>query len=207
MYFIYNKYYNNIIKSDVGIEELSRLLKQNIYNEEQKTNSLEGLDLEGNEITGSCFKSLNLMTSYDCPLVYFNISGNTLSFEGKNNLTEIVLHNKLLRQLSANSCSLDMKTLIAIASNLRKNSSLQLLYMDRPLLESMVKKDEIGDHISRMIGRDCSLFELSLKFHNLQDHGTRLLSEALWDNNYLVSLNLESNNIGIRGYYNNNFNC
>ena len=68
-----------------------------MYNEEQKANSLEGLDLEGNEITGSCFKSLNLMTSYDCPLTFFNISGNSLSKEGQNNLSEIILHNKLLR--------------------------------------------------------------------------------------------------------------
>ena len=140
------------------------------------------------------------MTSYDCPLIFFNISGNPLSSEGKSNLAEIILHNKLLRQLSANSCSLDMKTLIAIASNLRKNTSLQLLYMDRPILDNMVKKDEIGDHLSRIIGKECSLIDLSLKFHYLQDHGTRLLSEALWENKNLVSLNLESNNIGIRGY-------
>lgn len=137
--------------TDIGLEEISRLFKP-VYSDTADTgrnNFLEGLDLEGNEIEGNCFDAIKLTSVYDCPLVFLNVSCNPLSKEGKMYLAEAALNNKTLRQLSINSCGLDLNALILLITNLTQNSSLQLLYMDRPLTNSIVKNDEVADHLSR----------------------------------------------------------
>jgi hypothetical protein len=113
---------------DAGLEEISRLFKQGSYSEELSS-QLEGLDLEGNEVTGSSFASSGFTSAYDCPLIFLNISCNPISIGGQNLISDIISKNKVLRQLSLNSCGLEMKSLINITSNLLENSTLQLLYI------------------------------------------------------------------------------
>lgn len=188
--------------TDIGLEEISRLFKP-VYSDAADTgrgnNFLEGLDLEGNEIAGSCFEAINLTTAYDCPLVFLNVSCNPLSDEGKKYLAEAALKNKTLRQLSINSCGLELNSIILLITNLTENTTLQLLHMDRPLINGIVKQDEVADHLSRTISQMKSLCDVSLKYFNIRDLGARLIAESLALSDCIISLNLECNNIGIRG--------
>jgi Ran GTPase-activating protein (RanGAP) involved in mRNA processing and transport len=131
-------------------------------------------------------------------LIFLNLSCNPLSPIGQKYVAEIVLNNKTLRQLSINSCGFDLNSLIEISSNLTENSTLELLYMDRPLLNKS-KKDEVPDHLSRVLAKSRTLCDLSLKFFNILDVGAKLLSQALLANYSMISLNLECNSIGIAG--------
>jgi hypothetical protein len=180
--------------TDIGLEEISRLFKP-VYSDAADTgrtnNFLEGLDLEGNEIAGSCFEAINLTSAYDCPLVFLNVSCNPLSDEGKKYLAEATLNNKTLRQLSINSCGLDLNSVILLITNLTENSTLQLLYMDRPLVNGIVKNDEVADHLSRTIAQSHSLYDISLKYFNFRDLGARLIAESLALNDCIISINLE----------------
>jgi hypothetical protein len=89
--------------TDVGLEEISRLFKPDSDGGSSRHNApFEGLDLEGNEITGSCFDAINLASGYACSLVVFNISSNPLSKEGRHCIANAVAKNKTLRQLSIN---------------------------------------------------------------------------------------------------------
>jgi len=183
---------------DSGFEVISRLLNQGSLAEENSRSHLEGLDLEGNDITGSSFEVANFTSSYDCPLVFLNLSCNPISLAGQRTIANIVLNNKILRQLSICSCGFEMVSLIELASNLLENSTLQLLYVDRPFL-STSRKDEIADHFSRVLAKSNTLCDISMKFFNILDHGAKLLADALCLNESILSLNLECNNIGISG--------
>jgi len=114
---------------DAGFEEIAKLLKQGSFAEEDRRSHLEGLDLEGNDISGSSFDAANFATPYDCPLVFLNLSCNPISLAGQRTIANIALKNKILRQLSICSCGFEMVSLIELASNLLENSTLQLIYV------------------------------------------------------------------------------
>lgn len=180
--------------TDNGLEEIARLFKPQGINK-----TIEGLDLEGNEIKGACFDAINLTSPHDCPLVYFNISCNELNAAGKKAIADVILNNLVLKQLKINSCGFDLSSMILMLTNLGENQCLQLLSIDRPLTNSLVKNDEIQDHLSRVISTSNTLYDVSIRYHNVLDHGAHLLSQALILNETLITLNLECNNIGIRG--------
>ena len=118
-----------LYQTDVGLEEISRIFKQVSDPEDHLSSHLEGLDLEGNEITGACFENAGFSSIYDCPLIFLNLSSNPLSTVGQAAIANIILKNKVLRQLSLNSCGFQLQSLIAISSTLLENSTLQLLYL------------------------------------------------------------------------------
>jgi len=185
--------------TDIGFEEIARLLQPGLYGDARNSHQLEGLDLEGNDITGDCFAATSLTTAYDCPLSYLNLTGNPLSTDGRNALADVVLVNKTLRQLAVNNCGFDLKSAIHLITNLHNNNSLQLLYFDRPMLLQYTKEDELSDHISRLLEQSKVLCDISLRYCNIQNHGAKLLADALIRNATLINLNLECNKIGISG--------
>jgi hypothetical protein len=154
------------------------------------------LDLEGNEITGSTLTATNLASSFECSLLYLNLSCNPLTREGRAHLADIVLRNRSINQLSVNCVNFDLSSVISFITNLHGNSSLQLLYMDRPLLNGS-QEDDLSIHIGRvLIQPTCNLFDLSLKYCNINNHGAKLLADALMVNETLLNINLECNRIG-----------
>lgn len=180
--------------TDVGLEEIARLFKPQGNNK-----TLEGLDLEANEIKGTCFHAINLTSKHGCPLVYFNISCNPINSDGRKAVANIILNNKILRQISINSIGFDLSSMILMLTNLGENNSLQLLSMDRPLTNSSVKCDEVADHLGRVLTTSQNLYDISMRYFNVLDHGAHQLAQSLILNDSLMSLNLECNNIGIRG--------
>jgi hypothetical protein len=83
--------------------------------------------------------------------------------------------------------------------NLQNNSTLQLIHIDRPLLDYNGKNDEVVDHLSRILKKSNSLTDISLRYFNMHDFGAKLLADSLIINNSVQILNLECNNIGIHG--------
>jgi len=184
--------------TDVGLEEIARLLQVGLYGDTQGSNQyLEGLDLEGNEITGTGFSALNLTSSYDCPLVYVTFSYNPLNKEGRMFIAETVLKNKVLRQLALNNCGFELDSIVAVATSLDRNSVLETLYWDRPLV-SPEQQEQLSDHLSHTFSHSC-LNDVSMRQFGLLDQSVRLMCNVLHLNTNMISLNLESNRIGVAG--------
>lgn len=172
---------------------------------------LKALDVEGNDITGECMSSLCLQMEDDCPIETLNMSSNPLDLVGGTILAESFLTNNSLKHLFLNNCGFTMTALIAMVTNLASRVSslgtsppLESLEIDRPLLwNSSVKQEDCTDHISRLIQLfpKIALRKLSMRFHSMQDLGTRLIADSLThcESSTLISLNLESNMIGVGG--------
>eukprot|EP01038_Epipyxis_sp_PR26KG_P009523 gene9523-12828_t len=184
--------------TDVGMLKLSQLFVIDIdsYDSVQK---MDGLNLEGNDITGSCLPRTKLTSTYECPILYLNLSKNPLSKYGKQNIAEILLKNRRIQELYINNCGFDLNAMVAIINNLAISPSLRVLHVDRPLLGDYVRQEEIGDHVSRALIDSQSIQSLSLKYSNILDLGAKLISDSLLISGSMLSLNLECNNIGVSG--------
>ena len=163
-------------------------------------NTLQHLDLEGNEITVKGLKFLQLNSSDHCPLLSLNLSGNPLGEKGGLAISEAILTNRNLCSLRLNSCGFTLTGIVAISASMGGGiKHIEELEIDRPILPKYVPGDESSDHFSRILGSARSLCALSLKYHNIGDGGARLLAYNLNKAQNLISLNLECNKIGIAG--------
>lgn len=186
--------------TDAGLQAVGKLLKPVTQSDSISTRpTLQHLNVRANKINGECFESMNFSSSDSCSLVTLDVSYNVLSAEGKSIISEMIYRNKVLKGLYINSCDFDLPSLVMIITNLRYNTTLQCLEMDRPLTNVIMKKEEIVDHLSRILLQSYSLEHISLRFLRISDFGARLLSESLPVNDSLLVLNLESNEVGIRG--------
>mgnify|MGYP002479660042 CR=1 FL=1 len=185
------------------MEEICRLLQPGSYANETKSQvdikqHLLYLNLEGNDITGDIIHKTCLLSKYDCPLQYLNLSSNPLSKVGQQNMAELVLQNQTLQHIFLNACSFELTPLVQFCSYLYENQSLITVAIDRPIL-TKAREGEVIDHMSRIVLRHPCLQSLSLKYHALTDREIRVLAESLNATQQLVSLNLECNNIGVAG--------
>eukprot|EP01040_Poterioochromonas_malhamensis_P010526 gene10526-11462_t len=188
--------------TDVGFEEILRLLKPTLYAESssQIHNQafLLSINLEGNDIQGNSIENSPLNSKYDCSLQSLNLSSNPISKKGQIGLSNMIMNNQILKQLILNNCNFELNGLILFTSNLLHNDSLQTLSFNRPLLTN-IKEELIIDHIHRVLLSNQHLTDLSLKYYNIYDFGAKLLSESLLRNHYMISLNLECNHINVAG--------
>lgn len=173
---------------------------------------LRTLDLEGNDITGTCIGSLNL-GSAQCSIETLNLSSNPLGSIGGTIIAEALPSNNRLKHLFVNNCEFPLNTLILITTSMvsvqlespsaLSVSQISTLELDRPLLWCESNKQEEGsDHLSRlvMLASKSSLSSLSLKYFNMQNFGAQILAESMYRSfGSIVSLNLECNAIGVAG--------
>lgn len=159
--------------------------------------TITNLDLQGNDITR--IGPLNLDSPSLCKLKMLNIGHNPLGEVGGLELGNALSKNIDLITLKAHNCSFTLIGLVGVITSLHDNSTLENLYIDRPLL-SIAKEEESASHISRvLLNTFCSLNHLSLRLHSIGDTGARILSDALSRNYSLESISLESNRIGVAG--------
>lgn len=159
------------------------------------------LDLEGNAITEKSSYSINeclIESDYRiCTLETLNLSWNPIKELGGIQIANALERNSHLRRLLLANCDLNLRAVIAIATSVCLNRTLEELVLDRPLLTTL--EDEGVDHLARMLSRQESMSSLSLRYHRIGDYATKLLSEALFRNESLTSLNLECNRISVGG--------
>jgi Ran GTPase-activating protein (RanGAP) involved in mRNA processing and transport len=110
----------------------------------------------------------------------------------------IAQNNQNLQHLLINSSGFDLNGLISLTSRLYENQGLVSLSLDRPIL-SKTKQGEVTEHMSKVLLQHRSLAYLSMKYHSINDHGAKLLSDSLNVTQTLLSLNLECNSIGVAG--------
>jgi hypothetical protein len=146
------------------------------------------LDLQGNDIEGTTLSELQLDSPELCPLEHLNISCNPLQPVFGMFLGDVLSSNGRLRSLAASSCGFKVSAVIAIATSLRDNRSLQQLILDRPLLDSS-KEEETTEHISTTLEGPTAI----------RDFGARLLATSLSRCHSLNHLDLECNDIGVLG--------
>lgn len=193
--------------SDVGFEAICTY----IYG--FNTPMLSTLDLEGNDITGNCMSKLDLGSAL-CPIETLNLSSNPLGSVGGAVISEALASSTRLKHLYLNNCEFPLNTLILLATSMVSSQledtpalprvcPIATLELDRPLLWCESNKQEEGsDHISRlmMLASKSPLSSLSLKFFNMQNFGAQILAESMYRSyGSIVSLNLESNAIGVAG--------
>lgn len=191
--------------TDAGLGYIATALMYVVPNPDdaqQGSMRLEVLDLEGNEITATGLHALRLHSD-ECPLLSINLSVNPLGLEGGKILAEALAVNRTLRQLLVFNCGFTQEATVAIATSLNKTHKarpvLEELQIDRPLLGSTVGEDAV-DHFSRVVANtNTSLAALSLRFFSCGDFGAKLMAQALLRSTTMVSLNLESNKIGVSG--------
>lgn len=99
-----------------------------------------------------------------------------------------------IQQLILCNCELNLKSIIALITNLSDNHQSPLLHLDigRPMLYNY-KNDEICDCVcSRLLlSPYCQLQVLEMRYCNITDQGAILLTQALMQNKTLMVLNLE----------------
>lgn len=182
--------------ADYGFSKLCELVSL-----EDGHAGLVTLDVEGNEITEnsstSIYECLLESDQRICTLQSLNLSWNPVKELGGIRIAHALESNTNLRRLSLANCDLNLRAVIAIATSMCLNNSLEELVLDRPLLTTL--EDEGIDHLCRMFSKQPSLSLLSLRYHRIGDYATRLLSEALFRNEAITSLNLECNRISVGG--------
>lgn len=195
-------FFFNFDQLDVGMEEITRLLQPNIFNESKQNSDskrhLTYLNLEGNDITGDIINKTCLVSRFDCPLSFLNLSSNPISSKGEENIALIAQSNQNLQHLLINSCGFDLKGLLNLTSNMYENQSLVSLSLDRPILNK-TREGEVTEQMSKIMLQHSSLAHLSMKYHSINDHGAKLLADSLNVTRNLISLNLECNCIGVVG--------
>lgn len=130
---------------------------------------------------------------------YLDLSYNPLGEAGGMEVADFSAYNKSLQNLYLNGCNLNLKATIAVITSLNDNSNLEVLELDRPLL-NYSRQEEVSDHINRVIlAKNSHLTELSLRNHGILDIGACLLADALSRNMMLKKINLENNRICVRG--------
>jgi hypothetical protein len=189
--------------TDVGFEEILRLLKPALFAESQSSqtradSALLSINLEGNDINGDFIDNSPLVSKYECSLLSLNLSSNPLSSKGQYAIANMILNNQVLKHLIVDSCGFELNELILLSSNLSQNDSLQTLSINRPILNK-IKEELVIDHFHRVLISNRSLMNLSLKYYKIMDFGAKLLSDSLLRNNSLMSLNLECNCINVAG--------
>lgn len=191
--------------TDAGLSAICSTLLYGVSPAEdpQQSMRLEGLDLEGNEITAKGLHALRLHSN-ECSLMSLTLSYNPLDQEGGMIIAEALSSNRILRQLVVNNCGFTLNAIIAIATSIGKlskmgRSVLEEIAIDRPYLDKCIGEDAI-DHFSRLYANtNTSLAATSLKFYACGDLGAKLLAQALCRSSTMVSLNLECNKIGVAG--------
>eukprot|EP00607_Mallomonas_marina_P008097 CAMPEP_0182419984 /NCGR_PEP_ID=MMETSP1167-20130531/4444_1 /TAXON_ID=2988 /ORGANISM="Mallomonas Sp, Strain CCMP3275" /LENGTH=351 /DNA_ID=CAMNT_0024595307 /DNA_START=154 /DNA_END=1209 /DNA_ORIENTATION=- len=180
---------------DVGFQKLTEIITLT------DDTGLETLNIEGNDITD---KNLYLLQdvlensdTHSCFLEELNLSCNPIGPHGGMSLAAAMERNTSIRHLFLANCEFNLRAVISIAVALSLHKYIQTLILDRPLLSTL--EDEGSNHIARMLARQPSLLSLSLRFHQIGDNATRLLSQSLFQNETLTSLNLEGNKICVGG--------
>merc|ERR1711865_1254286 len=92
---------------------------------------------------------------------------------------------------------LGTESVVALATVLKSNDTVQSLNIENPRLYS--KQEESTIQFCKMLQVNSSLRELNLAKHQIRDYGARILAQHLLDNTSLEVLNLRCNEIGIGG--------
>jgi hypothetical protein len=71
--------------------------------------------------------------------------------------------------------------------------------MDRPIVNTNYLTDDIAARMSKALTTSTSLMDISMRYSNILDLGTKLIANSLLNNFNLLSLNLECNAVGIPG--------
>lgn len=169
--------------TDTGAAEIGKLVSNpNV--------GLKELDLEGNDIS-----TPSLLSVGSDNLFSLDLSSNPLGEKGGMELASFLQSNLRLKYLGVNCCDLNLVASIGLITALHDNTNLQVLKMDKPLL-NYSKQEETTDHISRvLLNKSSALQQLSMRYHAFGDRGSRMLSDALSRNEILTHINLESNKI------------
>ena len=157
------------------------------------------LDLDGNSIEGNNMSVLGL-SNRECSLKKLNLSNNPLSKTAGMRIADDMRTNTGLVSLEIRNNGLCLSVIIALATTLQLSRCLEVLSIDRPLLDISTKQEEGIDHLSRLLESVfCPLQQLSIRYHCIGDIGAKFLSSSLRNNYILTYLDLERNRIGPSG--------
>jgi len=124
-------------------------------------------------------------------LAVLDISGNKIGKEPLNSLTEMLLHNRTLRELNLEKCNITRDGCRALARALRTNTSLKILNLSmNPIKDLGAAELADGLKYNRVMETIC------LNMCNIGNTGFICILEALKHNSNLNSLKLCYNLIG-----------
>ncbi|KNC97964.1 uncharacterized protein SPPG_06952 [Spizellomyces punctatus DAOM BR117] len=155
--------------------------------------TLKRIDLTNNWIeSGGAYLGRSLQINR--ALVYLNLTGNRLGYEGSHEIAEMLQFNASLKTLILKDNKLGDREAQLFSEGLRQNSCLQVLDLSY---------NEIGDIGAialgvGLVGND-ALKELNLGWNQIRHRGIAGLLNGLKDNLILTHLNLESNGLGENG--------
>ena len=140
------------------------------------------------------------LSSRECSLKKLNLSNNPLSKTAGMRIADDMRTNIGLVSLEIRNNGLCLSVIIALATTLQLSRCLEVLSIDRPLLDISTKQEEGNDHLSRLLeSAFCPLQQLSIRYHCIGDIGAKFLSSSLRNNYILTYLDLERNRIGPSG--------
>jgi len=140
---------------------------------------------------------LQIIESGRSSLQALDVSCNPLERDGGMRVARFIVSDRALRHLNLSSCELETDSLIAIATALRENSSLEAIGLDNP--RTFSHDDEITVHIASMLQVNATLQELTLRQHRMRCSGASILADAILSNSTLRSLDLACNEISVEG--------
>ena len=108
------------------------------------------LDLEGNSICGNGISGLSL-DSGKSSLLTLNLSCNPLTIAAGMEIADSLRMNYKLSEINLSNCGFNLNVIVALATTLRQNASLEILRLDRPLTNTLTRQEEGIDHLSRLL--------------------------------------------------------
>lgn len=108
------------------------------------------LDLQGNNISGTGISGLNL-DSAKSALLTLNLSCNPLTTTAGMELADTLRMNYKLSEITLNNCGFNLNVIVALATTLRQNASVEILRLDRPLTDILTRQEDGIDHLSRLL--------------------------------------------------------
>ena len=180
--------YNHI--TDIGARALGNLISKSVR--------LLNLNLMGNQIKseGAQYLAESLK---ECPnLQTLNFNYNKIKTGGAMMVTELLFTHDKLVSLSLGNNKIDHDGIIGILSVLNSsNFTLQELNIDNPVYRTICQS--VAIHFGKMFQNNVGLQKLSLQKHMLRDDGIYIMMEHLLENNTLRVLDLNANEISIKG--------
>ncbi|TPX71536.1 hypothetical protein SpCBS45565_g01003 [Spizellomyces sp. 'palustris'] len=168
-----------------GAHALAQVLEGN--------STLKRIDLTNNWLEGGG-AYLGRSLQINRALVYLNLTGNRLGYEGSHEIAEMLQFNASLKTLVLKDNKLSDREAQLFSEGLRQNSCLQVLDLSY---------NEIGDigaiALGMGLGGNDAVKELNLGWNQIRHRGIAGLLNGLKDNLFLTHLNLESNGLGENG--------
>lgn len=139
---------------------------------------LEVIDLSNNDLDEQGAALICTALQGNSTLQELRLSGNTLRGGGGMCVAELLQTNQTLRRLELHNCGFDTECLVALATVLHNQKSIEVLGLSRPASLSYLMEEPTA-HFARMLAVNSTLTDIDLSKTPMRDKGLHLLSCGL----------------------------